>query len=298
MLNTSKIFRNISTLLLVLFYGENTTAQSFAGQELENALLWKISGKNLEEPSYLYGTIHAICMDDLIFTNQTLRAIEDSQQLALEIDVTDKELPLKVQQGMLMKDNTKLRELLPSADYKLLARYFSDSLGVDLNLMQQMKPIFLTTLVYGKLLGCIPQSYELQLSQMAIREKMGVEGLETIEEQLQVFEKISYKKQAEMLLQTIVEYPDLQAAYWNMIVSYKNQDLTSLYHVISDVQFGIKEYEEVMLTERNQRWVPRIEQMAKDKPTFFAVGAGHLPGNKGLLALLRRRGYTVEPILE
>lgn len=287
----------LSALLLLHFTSINLKAQDLPDQDLPDALLWKISGKDLPQASYLYGTIHAICMEDMVFTDGTLKALDDTRQLALEIDVTDKKLAEKMQKGMLMNDNTQLQALLPGGEYQLLAAYFQDSLGIDLSLMQQMQPIFLNSLVYSKLLDCMPQSYEFQLSRMAGQQEMNIVGLETIEEQLKVFEEIGYQKQAEMLLQTIVEYPDLKAAYWNMVVSYKNQDLGTLYHVISDVQFGIKEYEDLMLIDRNQRWVPRMEQMAREKPTFFGVGAAHLPGNKGLIALLKRRGYTVEPLL-
>lgn len=289
--NTRKIPLFFILLCLLL------SSHVLVAQETYNSLLWKISGKNLQKPSYLYGTLHAICRDDMVLSEALLEALDNSRRLALEIDVTDKSLMAKMQNGMLMKGNTKLSQLLPEPDYQILARYFQDSLGVNLSTVQQMKPIFLNTLIYNKLLACTPQSYETQLSRMAGIQNMEISGLESIEEQLKVFEKIEYREQAEMLLQTIVEYPELENAYWNMIVSYKNQDLNSLYHVISDIQLGMKKYEDVMLNQRNQRWIPRMEQMAADSPTFFAVGAAHLPGDKGLISLLKRRGYTVEPVL-
>ena len=295
MKNSGLIFLSVITFLLgippVKAHAQNTDGNA------AQSLLWKISGKNLKEPSYLFGTVHAICIEDLIFTEGMMDALQNSRQLALEIDITDKNLPLKMEKGMLMKGNTRLQDLLPAGDYKILSSYFFDSVGIDLAGFQQMKPIFLSSFIYSELLGCIPQSYESHLSSMAQQQQMEIRGIETIEEQIQVFEHISYKEQAEMLLQTIVEYPDLVDAYWNMIVSYKNQDLNSLYHVINDIKLGMKEYEQVMVIDRNQRWIPRMEQMATAMPTFFAVGAAHLPGEKGVIALLKRRGYKVEPVL-
>ena len=294
MKNLGLIFFSTITFLMGI-PPEKALAQNTNGN-LDQSLLWKISGKNLKEPSYLFGTVHAICIEDMVFTEGMLDAIKNSQQLALEIDITDKDLPLKMEKGMLMKGNKRLQDLLPPGDYKILSSYFFDSVGIDLAGFQQMKPIFLSSFIYSKLLGCIPQSYESHLSSMAQQQQMEVLGIETVEEQIQVFEHISYKEQAEMLLQTIVEYPELADAYWNMIVSYKNQDLNSLYHIINDIKLGMKEYEQVMVIDRNQRWIPRIEQMATTKPTFFAVGAAHLPGEKGVIALLKRRGYKVEPV--
>jgi uncharacterized protein YbaP (TraB family) len=284
-------------LILYMLFFLLLSCQLLQAQEISDALLWKISGKKLEKPSYLYGTLHALCREDMVISEEMLLAMDNSRRLALEIDITDTGLNAKMQKGMLMKGNTKLSQLLPAKDYQLLAAYFADSLGVNLASLQQMKPIFLSTLIYNRLLGCPPQSYESQLSRMAGIQRMEISGLESVEEQLKVFEHIDYREQAEMLLQTIIEYPALEEAYWNMIVSYKNQDLGSLFHVISDIQLGMKKYEEVMLNQRNQRWIPRMEQMASDSPTFFAVGAAHLPGDQGLIALLKRRGYTVEPVL-
>lgn len=266
-------------------------------QQTSDALLWKISGKNLSQPSYLYGTLHAICLEDLKLKESALTALDQTEQLVLELDVTAEDLPQRMQQAMMMKGSTRLTDLLPREDYELIARYFQDSIGIQLNRFEQMQPIFLATFLYNELLDCSAQSYEMQLSRIAQLSRKEVVGLETPEEQMKVFGHISYRQQAEMLLQSIVEYPELKEAYWNMVVSYKNEDLNSLYHVIRDIRMGMQSYEEVMIDERNQGWIPRIEQMAREEPSFFAVGAAHLPGNMGLISLLRRRGYRVEPVL-
>ena len=283
----------IAVLLIFLFI----PSPLLFAQELPHALLWKISGKNLSQPSYLYGTLHAICLEDLKLKKNALSALDQSRQLVLELDVTEEDLPARMQVAMLMKGPTKLQDLLPRGDYQLMARYFQDSIGIQLANYGQMQPIFLATFLYNELLDCSAQSYEMQLGRIAQLSNKKVAGLETLEEQMRAFGHISYQEQAEMLLQSIVEYPELEAAYWNMIVSYKNEDLNSLYHIIRDIRMGMQNYEEVMIDDRNQRWIPRMEQMAREEASFFAVGAAHLPGNKGLISLLRRRGYQVEPVL-
>ena len=162
MKNLVLIFFSTITILMGI-QPEKALAQNTNGDSAQS-LLWKISGKNLKEPSYLFGTVHAICIEDMVFTEGLLDAIKNSQQLALEIDITDKNLPLKMEKGMLMKGNKRLQDLLPPGDYKILSSYFFDSVGIDLAGFQQMKPIFLSSFIYSKLLGCIPQSYESHLS--------------------------------------------------------------------------------------------------------------------------------------
>jgi uncharacterized protein YbaP (TraB family) len=58
----------------------------------------------------------------------------------------------------------------------------------------------------------------------------------------------------------------------------------------------MKGIEEEMLDKRNQKWIPMIEKIVKEKPTFFAVGAGHLGGAKGVLNLLQQKGYKIENV--
>ena len=56
------------------------------------------------------------------------------------------------------------------------------------------------------------------------------------------------------------------------------------------------DFENDLLVTRNQNWIPKIQQITKEKPTFFAVGAGHLGGKKGVIALLRDAGFTVKAV--
>ncbi|EMR03088.1 TraB family protein [Cesiribacter andamanensis AMV16] len=141
-------------------------------------------------------------------------------------------------------------------------------------------------------------SYEAFLSQQMAQQIKPVTGLESARDQLRVLDAIPYQEQARLLLEAVQDYQKLKDGYWNMVVSYKNQDLQSLYYVVREVSMGMKDYEKLLLTDRNRRWMPAIETMARQQASFFAVGAAHLPGENGLINLLRRRGYKVEPVVE
>ena len=81
-----------------------------------------------------------------------------------------------------------------------------------------------------------------------------------------------------------------------MVEMYKRQDLQGLAKMISSEDSGFAEYEELLLVNRNKNWIPLMGAMMLEKPTFFAVGAGHLPGEYGVIELLRREGYTLRPL--
>ncbi|WP_225000081.1 TraB/GumN family protein [Cesiribacter sp. SM1] len=262
----------------------------------EQSLLWKISGGGLKQPSYLYGTIHAICVDDMLVSEPMLQAMQNSKQLALEVNISDVAELKQLQAGMQMKTPSKLSDYLSEGEYRLVERFYRDSLGVALNQLQSMKPFFISSLLYSKLLNCPVLSYEMQLSRMMGLQNKAVVGLEGASDQLKALDAIPYQEQAKLLLEAVKNYEELRADFWNMVVSYKNQDLESLFYIVRETSLGMKNYEKILLQDRNRRWMPTVETLARNKPTFFAVGAAHLPGEDGLISLLRRRGYTVEPL--
>lgn len=138
-------------------------------------------------------------------------------------------------------------------------------------------------------------SYELEFVKLAQEQKKEVLGLETVEEQMTVFDNISYKSQAEDLVEMILEREKMISIFKEMTQSYKNQDINGLYEMIAD-QYEDAEEIDFLLTNRNKNWQERIPKMAANQNVFFAVGAGHLGGEFGILNLLQEMGFTLTPI--
>ena len=112
--------------------------------------------------------------------------------------------------------------------------------------------------------------------------------------QTSLFDEIPYEDQAEDLSEILNDRSAMEEIFDFMITVYKKEDIEQLYEASADY-FSDQELE-VLLHERNKDWIPKIVEMAKDKPTFFAVGAGHLGGEEGVISLLKGAGYTVKPI--
>lgn len=288
----------VRLIAICLLAGCGLALSPTLAQAQGQSLLWKISGGELKQPSYLYGTIHAICQEDMVISESLLQALQNSKQLALEVDISNVAELKQMQAGMQMQTPSKLSDFLSASEYKVVERFYRDTLGVALGQLQSMKPFFISSLLYSRLLGCPVLSYEMQLSRMMGLQNKPVLGLESAADQIRALDAIPYQEQARLLLEAVKSYDELKAGYTDLVVSYKNADLESLFYSIRDTSLGMKNYEKQLLQDRNRRWMPTIEVLAQAKPTFFAVGAAHLPGEEGLIKLLQRRGYKVEAVVE
>jgi len=149
---------------------------------------------------------------------------------------------------------------------------------------------------YMTLLSCQPQSYEMVFTQMATNAKKEMLGLETVEFQMGIFDQIPYEKQAALLADMVRKKEDSTKEFAQMVALYKTQDVEGLLKAMDESEWDFNGYEDLLLANRNAAWIPVIQKAMQEKPTFFAVGAGHLGGEKGVLNLLKKQGYTVKPV--
>lgn len=256
---------------------------------LENSLLWEVSGKGLAKPSYLYGTMHMMCENDFVISEQTKKAFGQTQKLVLELDMDDP-AELADMQKLALSEVPLSKSLTPT-EYQKLDGFLKQRIGVGAAPLENYTLVSILSLVMIKAMDCTPKVYELEFSQMAAKENKEVLGLEKIAEQMAALEH-SYTN-AEMIEQ--LEYYDTTFMQQMMKV-YLSQDLNSLYAMVIDKRFMDEDAQKLLLDSRNENWLTQMPAMMQKNSTFFAVGAGHLGGNKGIIALLRKAGYTVKPV--
>lgn len=283
-----KIFISLLTLL---------TSFSFS-QKLENSLLWKISGNGLKSDSYLYGTIHITC--DASLDENTIKALDKTQQLYLELDMDDKSMQMQMMKYMMMKDGTKLSTLLNEDDFRAVDDFLKKHMSMSAKMFDGFKPFIVSTMLYPSILECSIQNIEREL--IIINKNNNnkeVFGLETIKEQMEIFDQIPYEIQAEELVKMVKS--DLKKdkeEIKKMIAIYKNKDIDAMQQIMDESENKItSENKKILIYDRNNKWIPTIIKIINEKPTFIAVGAGHLAGNEGIIKLLRRNGYRVEAVI-
>ena len=291
----------IKTFGLVIFF-YSCHAQSDSSKLLlnkdDNSLLWQVSGKGLKQPSYLFGTFHLMCKNDIHFSNQLTTAVNRADKVYMEIDMDDPATILGGMMLMTMKDGKTLQQLYSDADYKKIRQYFNDSLKTPLSFIVRMKPFFLEALLYPKMMPCkLISGVEEELMKVAKTQKKEIKGLETMEFQAGVFDSIPYEEQAKELLQSIDSMASNKKSFNTMMQVYRNQQINEIENLFSKSESGMENHQDLLLNNRNKNWVVQLKSIMKTNPVFVAVGAGHLVGKQGLIALLRKEGYMVQPLL-
>ncbi len=287
---TTTIIRGLWTMVVLVTFVFNGSAQD------TKTLLWEISGNGLEKPSYLFGTIHLMCKDDFVISEGVKNAFTQAEQIALEVDLDDPAEMQAFQMGMVDMTGFDYKGNLSEKDYNRLDEIMKTNYGQGMEVMKVMKPFGVMSALYSELMACgAPESYELSFIQMAKGETKEVLGLESAASQVAIFDNIPVEEQMSWLTDMLSDNGEAQADWDEMVTNYKAQDLVALYASMSESPEYAK-YEKQLLDNRNEAWIPKIDQLAKDKSTFIAVGAMHLAGDNGVVKLLREAGYTVNPM--
>ena len=292
-----KIFQLLSFMIIIGSCNAQPRIPSLKTNADDNTLLWEVSGNGLTAPSYLFGTFHLLCREDIQFSDPLKKAIKNSTEIYLELDMDD---PATLFGGLMlmnMKEGKKLNDLYSADEYKRISDYFKDSLQTPIGLFQNMKPYFLVAMLYPKMMPCTSVSgVEEEIMKLAKENKKEIKGLETMAFQASVFDSIPYKTQAAELLKTIDSMAKSRIYFNSMVVAYKDQRLNEIETLLNNDEFGMEDNQDILLNDRNKNWVDQLKKNMKKEPLFVAVGTGHLPGAMGLIALLRKEGYTLRPI--
>ena len=303
----------IWTIALLSLTGQScTTAKSISDSEtaevtekdkkLANSLLWKISGEGLKD-SYLYGTIHIIDDEEFFYPNGTMAALDKVEKVVFEIDMaemSDMSNAMAMMQKAFMSDNKTLKDVMSEEDYKVVSDHFQ-KMGLPIFLLQRIKPMFLTIFASGDISpgdlqsGKI-KSYEMEFAKEAEKRKLSTGGLETIDFQISIFDEIPDEDQATMLVESIKSSDTGSDQMKEMVDIYKRQDINAMQELMQGDE-TIKEYEDILLVKRNKNWIPQIKEMMASESVFFAVGAGHLGGEMGVIQLLKNEGLKLTPLI-
>jgi len=262
-----------------------------------NTLLWQVSGKDLKKPSFLFGTFHLLCKDDINFSPQLKTAIQYADTIYMELDLDD---PSTMMGGLLyltMKNGKSLKDFYTPGEYTKIEKYFNDSLQMPMIMFQKVKPYFLVAMLYPKMMKCKTFSgIEEEVMKLAKQNNKEIKGLETVKFQSSIFDSIPYELQAKELLKNIDSLDKYKNEFDTLMQAYKNQQLNAMEELMNRSEFGMEKYENILVNYRNANWVKQLKVIMKNESVFIAVGAGHLLGEKGLIKLLKAEGYVVEPV--
>ena len=282
--------------LVFIFFFTLCSMQSIAQRDKTNTLLWEISGNGLQQPSYLFGTIHMICKEDFLISEIVKQKFNSSKQVYLELDMDDPQLQVTMMQQMQLPDKETLKNKLGESDFKKLDSFLQKEINMNLVMFDKFKPMMVMSILAQRLLPCAGmESYDMNFAKMATEQKKELLGLEKVEDQLGVFDAIPDSLEIRSIMNMVNDFESHKKEFSRMSSIYKTQDLDALYQLMAESP-EMMGSQELLLDRRNRNWIPVMESVMKNSTTFFAVGAGHLAGSQGVLELLRKQGYKVKGI--
>jgi uncharacterized protein YbaP (TraB family) len=259
-------------------------------------LLYQISGNGLTEASYLYGTIHILTKDKFELSNSLKRAFDASTTIAMEVDLDMSGAEkIALAQKVLLPDGKTLKDFMAAQDYLQLKAYCIDSLQWSESKFERsskLKPMFFSSVLIQENMSNMA-SYEMEFNKMAKKKKKETIGLETIEFQLGLFDQLPMQTQVDMLKQ---DYKSDMKNYDTLLACYLREDLETLGKLMAEETSAYPEFNELLLVQRNKSWIAPMRAQMQKESTFFGVGAAHLSGPDGVVALLRAQGFTVTAI--
>lgn len=310
------MMKRIIALALLLSFGivslpavaqqrkRQAAASGQAPFQIRNANIWKVSGKGLKSPSYVMGTIHLICTEKYDWSSRLEKAYGQTRQVCVELDITDPAVQMEIFKGMKAPEGKGLSTYFTPEEYRHLDTLVQEKMGVSLKALEGLSPGILSSIFALQSFSCPnTQSYDMDIINMAKKDGKKVHSLETAAQQVAVLEKMTEGEE----LDRIKLY--LNDNSRDSIGRLMTQEIEQLmqYYVTEDLA-GLEQYfmnpdhiseaaRPALTDDRNQAWIPQMEVLMKEQPTFFAVGIAHLVGPQGVLQLLHQLGYTVEPVL-
>jgi uncharacterized protein len=273
-----------------------------APKQSENTLLWRVSGKDLSKPTYLFGTMHLICADDIILSDSLTQAIRNADNVYLELDMDNIMEMMGAMTKMKMRNDTTLADLLTKDEYDKVKKFFTEkSAMLPFAMLETYKPLMAASLIMQQQSGAGCDNM-ISMEQLVMKEAKSngvkIRGIETMAYQMSIFDSIPYGFQAKQLVKMVED--DGKSSDGNdmkkITDAYRNQQLSAMEEITKSEDIGIGSFTDILLYNRNINWANKLKDLMPGKSMVVAVGAGHLPGEKGLINLLRKQGYTVEPV--
>lgn len=252
---------------------------------------------------YLGGTIHLLRKQDYPLPEEFDQAYQKSAKLVFEVDIGKASSP-SIQTAMFTQlsysDDRTVKSVLSKETYDALEKY-ATSRGISLEFYRKAKPGLLTMLLMVmelQQIGVTPEGIDKFYFDKAKSDAKSLDKLETIEEQIAMFAKFGENDEEKFYKQFLNETSQIRKSFLEIIKHWKSGDVVGLEELINaQMKNQSPEVYKMMLTDRNNRWMPKVESFFNtEEVEFVLVGAAHLIGESGLVTQLKAKGYKVEKL--
>lgn len=268
----------------------------------DSPLLWRIDQTDPQSyirSSYIFGTIH---MDDervMAIPDSVKKRLYASDTLMLELELNNIS-SINTLRKMLFTDGKNLQQVLGETEFEEVSIALAETGNqLPIEILSVLKP-WAAMILLIRPLNSSGTFLDKKLADLAKGSNINTEGLETIDEQLSVFDDLLMEDQIKMLRSAMNTLADKEQNYEELLVAYLSGDLQKLEQVVSKQEPEDKDLAQLIKTrlidDRNQKMFDRIQYRLRRGNTFIAIGAMHLPGELGLLNKLRQAGYRLSRV--
>ncbi|WP_343534195.1 TraB/GumN family protein [Pedobacter sp.] len=266
---------------------------AFSQKAKTTSLLWKIEGNGLQKPSYLFGTHHTLCEGDYNMPQKVKDAMNSTEQSYLEINLAAPNLAEETKKYI--ANAQPLSTMVSKEDAHYVDSLLQVKLKTNLKKVENLKPLVILNALLQSSLPCKIASIESEVIKAAKASDKEIKGLSSIEEQYSFLDKIFRPKDFVPYLKMWSD-EELKKLMAKLKAAYLTEDVEKIDELMETFYTADPEAYRNLLPIRNHLWADRMPAIAKEKPTFFAVGSGHLQGKEGLVELLQAKGFKVTPV--
>lgn len=292
----------IIALLLGSFWIPQVTIQAAdQGRILHpKGLLWKIE-KPGQPASHIFGTMHVGDPRVINLAPEAERAFKNADRFAMEVLMNFQAMGA-ITSGSYFNDGRTLASVMDGADYDRLIQLLQQQRGLPESAVKHMRPWVVIMILMMPADGQLGSgdALDMVLYRRAALRSIPLLGLETAEEQIAIFDTLSIDEQVWMLNKSVADFELIDGLLAQMLDAYLAGDLAALMTMQRQYDDPESDIDNrlmlAMLDQRNLRMVERMQHFLQQGNAFIAIGALHLPGERGVLHLLEKSGYSVTPV--
>jgi len=278
-------------LFLVFF----TFSFLLSAQIEKKSLLWEIRNPSNNQISYLFGTMHIMDEESFFLPKKLLLLLAKSEALCMEVNSLNN---AELSPNKLILEKGSFNDIFSERELDTIHQWASEYLLMNVKQFDEnfkkAKPFLVLQFILQNSLPEYTKSQELELENTAKIKNIELLGLETIDQQLKLFDDLTSFEQKNMILDALRNQDKAKNEFNELQKLYLLQNLDSLYSFIQ--KDNLLPNPRVFLEERNIRWISLMKNMISKQKVFFAVGAAHLAGPEGLIELLIKEGYELNAI--
>ena len=258
----------------------------------KNSLLYKVSDNGSVKPSYLLGTMHLVCAKEFHLKKKIESAISKCNLFYMEVNIGD------VNQVQIMQEQlpalSDFSSGLSQDEKEEMNQLLQNQFNFSHEEAKELSPIEIINRMIFESIDCDDKkSVEQELLKIAWEKGLAPGGLETAMEQIKIAQKVFTGKE---LLYQLKSADDYKEIFKRIMSAYNAENMQELAKLVTDKNFMSKRANHILVNERNKRWVKVISKLVEETRAFIAVGAGHLPGQHGLIQLIKDKGYAINPV--